>query len=331
MTNQSFTRGTVLILCVVLMLLVVSKSFPAEISTEELLNLLKEKDQLVESNSFEISFVIRKNAMSFDPNQGIVAMDCNATWTQDGSCAMKVLYRYEKEIPVFVPPGSRPYQPADYDEHGNLIIWRVLEKHILSDVNYSDANHNDTLEKLRVFFIDPNGQVVKTGDNTLLHRWPAGDPANIYEFRQFQLAMGRGFSRHLGTVTSLKSLFSGGIKVTSEGSYGQGLNGSWELILDPNSDYLVREALFTVDTAPKPTIIVTSTGVMMKDGIKIAKHGTFKYSNSLEVSFEVTDISKVVGPNLLYEEVLSRLDSPLPAGARIYDLRSKKPVVTTVE
>jgi len=308
------------------MLLLPSKSFPSEISTEELLNLLNEKDKTSNLVGYMISFVIATQDNQFrDPNQGIIFMDCEATRTKKSFFSMKIISNYE-HIPIFAPVGSRNYRPFDYDHDGNLIVWRSLEKHILSD-----ANCNDTLEKLRVFFIDPNGQVVKTGDNTLLHRWPSGDPDNIYQFRQFQLAMGRGFSRHLGIVTSLKSLSSGGIKVKSEGSYGQGLNGSWELILDPNSDYLVREALFTMDTAPKPTIIVTSTGVMMKDGIKIAKHGTFKYSNSLEASFEVTDISKVVGPNLLYEEVLSRLNSPLPPGSLISDLRGEKPIRTTVK
>jgi len=101
--------------------------------------------------------------------------------------------------------------------------------------------------------------------------------------------------------------------------------------MDPKSDYLIREATFTMDGMDKPSIITTSSGIVEKSGIKLTKYGTYRYSNLIELSFEVTDISKVVGRNELYEEVNSRLNEPLPKGAGIIDLRGEEPVRTNVE
>ena len=114
-------------------------------------------------------------------------------------------------------------------------------------------------------------------------------------------------------------------------SHGSGPQGKWELTIDPNSDWLVREATFTRDGTNTSIIIVTSGGIMAKEGLKIAKYGTFKFSNLPELFVEVTDISKVVGPNRLYEEVFSHLNSPLPPGSDIVDFRGKVPLMTTVK
>jgi len=326
MVNKNLRLKTVSIFVVMVTLLFPSTTLVAEISGVELVNLLSEKDQISHSASYKTSFVMGKNAHPFDPNQGIVILDCEATRTA-GSFAMKITYHYEKDIPVFATLGTANYKPFDYDPDGNLIVWRSLEEYVLFA-----PDRNESIEKIKPFFVDPNGKSVpKGGINTIVRRFAIGSQEGIYRFNQCELATGRGFSKHLGTIDSAKSFPSGLMKVTSQGSYGTGLKGSWELTLDPNSGYLVRKATFTWEGAPEPIVVVTSAGIMSKDGLEFAKYGTFKYSNLLELFVEVSDISKVVGPNKLYEEVRLRLDSPLPAGARIYDLRSKKPVVTTVE
>jgi hypothetical protein len=278
------------------------------------------------ANGYKISLVTSSKANPSEPNQGMVFQNCEATWTKEGSFAMKIVSHYEKDLPVFVPRESRRYKSLEYDHDGNLVLWRSSQKFILSA-----PDRDEIIEVLKGFRISPNGEILNMNDHTQLYRWPIGSRNSMYQFKQFQLATGKGFSGHIGTVTSIKSLPSGLTKVNSQGSYGSGLQGGWELILDPNSDYLVREAIFTMKGMDRPTIVVKSSGVIEKDGIKNAKYGTFKFSNVLELSVEVTDISKVVGPNKLYEEVLSRLNSPLPQGSSIVDLRGDKPVRTTVK
>lgn len=311
---------------IILTLLLSPITLAAEIGGAEFKNLLDEKDQISNSAGYKISFsVIMQYHPLQDPNQGVVFMDCEVTWPQKEAFAMKINYNYEHP-PIFVPPNSEGYTTRDYDENGNFMIVRPLEEHILSE-----PNRNDSLQRVKRFVVDPNGRIVRTYDHATLWRWSLDRPYSVYQFNQLQIAMGRGFSKHLGTVKSAKSLSSGLVKVTSKGSQGPGFEGRWELTIDPNSDFLVREAVFTPDGMNKPITTVTSSGVMEKDGIMLAKYGTLKYSNFPHYSIEVTDISKVVGPNKLYEEVLSRLNSPLPPGASVIDLRGEKHTMTNVE
>jgi hypothetical protein len=312
-------------LAMITILLFQSIMLGIDINGTELLNLLIKKDQISSTTGYKISFIVATQDNQFnDPNQGMHFIDCNATWTTEGYFVMKKTNHYEHQ-PVFAPPGSRGYKFYDYYDD-NLIVWRTIEEYVLSS-----PERNDTLEKVKVFFVDPNNRIVQTGDNIMLHRWPINNPYSTYQFKYYQFPMGRGFSRHLGSVKSEKSLSSGLLKVTSQGSHGPGLNGTWELTIDPNSDYLVREAIFTMEGELKPTKVITSSGVIENDGIRLAKCGTYKSSSGFELSIKMTDISKVVGPNKLYEEVLSCLNSPLPPGTSIIDHRGEKTFITTVE
>jgi len=326
MFNKNHLFKKVWIFVAIPILLFPSMVLHAEISGTELLNLLREKDQISNTAGYIVSFVMVRNAKMFDPDQGLVFMNCQVTWTKE-SFAMKITYHYEHP-PVFAPIGTRNYKAFDYDREGNLIVWRSLENYVVFA-----PDRNDKVEKIKAFFVDPNGILVdKGGTQTILQRFPAGNRDSIYEFDQFQLAAGRGFSRHLGNVTSVKTLTSGLMKTTSQGSFGgPSLQGTWELAVDPNSDYLAREAVFTIEGMDRPSQVTTSSSVVAKDEIRLARSGTYKYSNILELSIEVTDISKVVGENKLYNEVLSHLNSPLPSGSEIMDHRGEKPVVTTVE
>lgn len=300
----------------------------AEVRGTDLLKLLSEKDQVAKCNSFKASFFMIKNAKLFDPNQGKVVMDCNATWGPDGSFAMKAVYYYEKEIPVFAPPESANYRPFEYDSDGNLIVWRILERHFISL-----PGRDETLEKIKSFFVNPDGKLTgKGGSNTILHRYPPGSPETTFRLKQFELATGIGFSKYLCTPKAVKSLSLGFIELTAEGLYAQGQGkGKWTLTLDPNSGYLVRKAIFRGDKANRDLIAVTSRGALSNDGLVVAEHGTLKYADSPELNVHVEGISKVTGPNHLFGEVLSRLDSPLPAGAMIYDLRGEKSIITSVK
>ena len=95
------------IICVfgVAMLLLPSMMLSAEISGVELLNLLSEKDQISNSIGYKTSFMMASKARASDPKQGMVAMDCQASWTAD-SFAMKITNHYEHP-PVFAPPESQ--------------------------------------------------------------------------------------------------------------------------------------------------------------------------------------------------------------------------------
>jgi hypothetical protein len=323
MTDRKFSLRFTQSFLVIALLLLASITDAVEIAETELLSLMNEKDAQLKMVGCNISFLMTEQSHKSDPRQGLVHSHCEANWQQKDSLVMKKSYVYEKDIPVFVPPEANVYGKNEYDDHGNLIVWRNIESYILFS-----PEQNDRIQKIRALRIDPNGKLVSEGKTKImLHRYPIGSNGNIYEFNRLKLATGRGFSDSIQSITSTKILPSGVMQITAPQKNGN----NWELTIDPNSDYLVRKAVLMQEEMSEPKRIVTSEGSITKHGITLGKFGTYKYSGSPLVNFEVIDISKISGHNELYEEVLSFLNSSLPPGSIIVDLRGDKPIRSTVK
>jgi hypothetical protein len=299
----------------------------AEDSTGTVLTeLLQQKDRLLSNTNNGFRFIMTTQNNQFqDANQGLVVIDCRVARRQDGSCALKAVYNYEHP-PIFAARGTRGYEGYDYDANGNLIIWRNIEKYVLSS-----ANRNDTLDKTRVYFVDPNGVIVKTGDNTQLHRFALGDSNNLYMVNQFMFAVGRGFGKDLLDVKSSQNLPSGLIKLTSEGSYGGSISGRWVLTMTPEPDTIIRTAQFTPIGAIAPTVEITTVGTIGEVPMKIARSGTLRYSERSEIAVEVTEILDMLSAQNLYDEIVSEFNKELTHGTSIIDLRGGNPVRSTVK
>lgn len=289
------------------------------------------KDKLIEYDKESyfaghiVSFLVTRSDNQFnDPNQGMVYNVCEATWTAEGEFAMKITYNYEHP-PVYAPPGKLGYEPIDYLGE-DLIVWRATQGYVLCT-----PSTNDTIDDYEILIIDPNGKIIKKEGNQILSRFPIDKPYSDYQFKYFQLPMGKGFSGQLKTISSVDLLPSGIINLKSQGSFGPGFQGNWDLILDPNAEYLVREATFTQDNKSSPLKTVTTSGIMKKNNLTLAKNGVYKSAGGMELSVEVEDISKVEGENTLYNEISSRFKKQLPIGASIIDMRGEKPVKTTVK
>jgi hypothetical protein len=305
-----------------LLLVVLAGGYASSLRAQEgLLSTLKERDSGLISQPYSVSFSAQKQANTHDLDQSAVFMDCSAAQDELGILATKIVYHYEKD-PVFIPLGSRGYN-GDYYA-GNLIVWRTTTKYSLS------SRQQDTeIERLQCFLVDPNNKAKLMGENTLVFRRPIGSGDSTREFRQFQLAIGWGYSKHLARSVSTQSV-DGLVKMTAEGSYGTGSEGTWELSLDPNSAYLVRGASFQRSGANKPSITITNTGTFSKGTLKIARRGTFESVIGLKLFVEITDLATdASAAKRLIDEVGAVVNVPAPKGASILDLRGPRPVRTT--
>jgi hypothetical protein len=306
-----------------LLLVVLAGGYASSLRAQEgLLSTLKERDPGLNNQPYSVSFSAQEQANTHDLDQSAVFMDCSAAQDELGILATKIVYHYEKD-PVYIPPGSRQSNSIDYHA-GNLVVWRKIAKYSLS------SRQQDTeIKRLQCFWVDPNNKAKLMGENTLITRRPIGSEESALEFRQFQLAIGWGYSKHLARSVSTKSV-DGFVKMTAEGSYGTGSEGTWELSLDPNSAYLVRGASFQRSGANKPSITITNTGTFSKGTLKIARRGTFEWVAGLKLSVEITDfVAGTPGARHLIDEVGAVVNSPLPKGASILDLRGPRPVRTT--
>lgn len=233
----------------------------------DLLNIVKQKD-IGPSITYTVSFTMHKPARVHDPNQGMVFMDCRAAQNAIGTRATKITYYYDKD-PVFVRPGSGIYGDIDYDD-GRLIVWRKTRKYAVSS-----RERNTSIYTLKCLEVDPNDQVRVVGTNTLVHHMPItsdGSPA----LRHFQLSVGWGYSKHLVRSVSTQPV-NDLVKMMVEGSQGAGSEeGIWELVVDPNSDHMIREASFRRKGMDEPVTASKNRGILATDNIRIARYGTLE-------------------------------------------------------
>lgn len=259
-----------------------------------------------------------------DPAQGNEIKHCTVSWTAD-SCAIKIISDYDHQ-PVFRPKRILGYEAIDYDGEGNLIVWRSIEKYIIST-----KDRNDAVEKLAQHCISPDGDILRTNIYTQLYRYPIGSPDNTYLFDQFCLATGRGLSKYLTEITTgpLKSLPKDLRSVKAVGSYGENLEGEWTITFDQDSDYLIREGTFTADGLEEPVVELISSGLIKCPGLTIAESGVFR-TGIYKAQFQVLSLKNIelskANANPLLSEALKHVTASLPSGAsEVVDYRDKIP------
>jgi len=288
----------------------------------EVFGQLIQKDIGLKSNTYNkaISFTLKRSASFIDPlRQGTQIEDCVLT-RKGGVTAMKITYDYEKEMPVYVPPEVKIWDPSlDYDKQGRLIVWRKVEKNI-----YSSPTMNKNIRVIRPYYVHPDGKTVDVGDNyTKVSIYPVGHQENVCDISLFHMIMGRGFSNLTGYMYSLGVLPTGMITAKAQALAYSGAH--FDLIIDPN-DYLVRKAKYMFDGQVDPSAEVNNTGKVTRDGLTYAKTGILKLRGLPEISIVINDEQPKVDD--VYNYVLDHMNRPLePQKTTVTDYRGEETVV----
>lgn len=282
-----------------------------------LLDAWAQQDTILKSDTYEkaISFQMVRPAVDFDPEQGFKAMNCVMT-KKNGAIVMKITYDYEKDLPVYIPPESNLYYKNEYDQEGKLIVWRDEEKYI-----YSDRNVNKVVKIIKHYYAYPDGKKVDVGnDHVMVYLYPVSHPDSTFELNLFNLAIGRGLKGL--TMNSAEKLSTGQITIKNANAEN---GGYWDLIVDPNADYLVREGAFRVEGRTEPIQEIYNMGLVTRNGLKYAASGVLKVQNS-QVAVEIDD--KQPKTDDIYNEVLNYMKKPLDSQkTSIIDNRGEKPVM----
>ncbi len=173
---------------------------------------------------------------------------------------------------VYRAPGTGSYTELDYDDEGNLIIWRVASRRSLMD-----ATTNETLWEHRGIIVDPGGQVIREMKTAMRSVFRLTDPHDWYEVDRWCLAAGIGFSDRLEKAAEQAADEKGMIRLRGKGSYCASEEGNWELTVDPKREFLVRSAQFTGERSDKPSIVLSSSGAMRFGDVVIPEEGRFEY------------------------------------------------------
>jgi len=203
-----------------------------------------------------------------------------------------------------------------HDDDANAIISRLVE--ISALVTDESTRVRQTVE---VSTVAPNG--------TLLAQWRKdsgrlpvpGRADQVSGFYQFEMAVGRGYSRRIDGPLTYERRADGLIRVAASGNEGGHFPGVWKLIVDDGSEtFLVREALFHGKDNGHAALSVTTEGILECDGMTIAKSGTLEYGGDFVYSITTHHLER--SPDeLLFKEVKLQVNSPLPDGANVVDER----------
>jgi hypothetical protein len=304
----------------------------SEITVTEVFGSIKTRDQIIKSEiSKTATFKILTQSSMFDPNQGLVLKDCAVSWEKN-NISMKIVYNYLQE-PNYVPPGSmgHTYQPIDYDKDKRLIVWRVLEEYIIST-----PKKTEKLDKAQLLYVSPNGDIIKSsGVHTTKHVFPTnGKYDGSSDFQHFLLAAGLSFSDYIDANNiNLAKIPNGNfLEINSHGALRKNTKGTgtWKLTVDPNSDFFVREASFTVEGNNRESVEVSTSGIVKKDGIEYAREGRVVFNGSFVMDYADIDIS-IRNDQELHQEVNRHIEETLAPGSQIIDFSGEKPTSITVK
>jgi hypothetical protein len=293
----------------------------------EVFGLLKNRDQAIKSEVPKTAtFNILTEASLFDPKQGSLIKYCSVIWG-NSDIKMKILYHYNQD-PFYVPPGST-YQPINYDEDKRLIVWRFLETYIVST-----PEKTEKLDKIQRLYVSPDGKIEKsTGIYNSKHVFHANSRVSgDGDFTFFLLSTGLGFSDYVDSnnIELVKMSDGNRIEINSRGTFGKDTKGRWELTVDPNTDYFVREASFTAEGFDKPSLKISTSSIVDKDGLKYAREAHMTCGDSFVREYIDIDITMRDNQELR-QEVGQIMESPLPSGSEVIDFNEGEPVRTTIK
>jgi hypothetical protein len=282
-----------------------------------LLDTLRACDQAL-SKAFTLSVDIRSTEPTIpflDERQGIVNKKCTLTRIGDER-GLTTLHRYGS-APIFAIPGEHGYHPGDYDEQGNLIVWRILEKYSL----FTDKVNN-RLEVRQSNRVNSESLVVRAPTSSVLYIYPPGDENYFFEFQRLLLAVGRGVSSQIISVTEVRLTDSGLLDVEAAGTKPTG--GTWKLSIDPAADYLIRRASLITGPSKAPSLVTSTSGRLTSGGSSVAQRGRVGIPMTTELTLEeevtVTSFANQASESDL-DGLRNRVAGPALPNMEVVDLR----------
>ncbi len=240
-----------------------------DLSNEALLKQLQTIDtRAVEG--FALQFEFDSPANVFLPDQGDTTK--RGVLTIAGNTAALVYDIVDPPAVSFRPPGTKDYGSVDFDDQGNLIFWRRTHRETLVT-----PAMNETYDENEMLRIAPNGEILERGTHASNSVYRPDDKQNLGEIERLLWAAGHGYASQLQRIDAQRRDEANQLHVTAYGCYGPKHFGTWELVLDPQRDYLLRSAHFTMDGQRTPTMLVTSTGVKQIGDAVIAAEGTVTF------------------------------------------------------
>ena len=276
------------------------------------------------SGAFTAVFEIEVEKNFLGPDQSRATKVCHYT-ASDAAVGLTVETKYEAD-PPYRPvntPGYSAYRPLDFDRDGNLIVWRSLRK-----VSLSTAHFNRLYDEHEVMRIAPSGEVLSKARGPEVYEYAVGSRANFYEFDQFRMAAGRGFTSQIEQVKAQRTLVNGIQELVFDAPFGPEVRADWHLYVDPENNNLVRQADRFSRTFKRPSLHMENRGVIRKDGLTLAMEGSLSYALDEQQDYilkvTVVDFSAQADKKHL-DQIRALVTGPFPPDTKIVDHKALFP------
>ncbi len=147
------------------------------------------------------------------------------------------------------------------------------------------------------------------------------------------LLVGRGYAKHLESISSVEALADGRLSVQAKGKPFYTRATKWELVVEPAASYLVRSATYYVDdserTIEKSRFVITTSGLQWFGSLAVPEK--FEQRDPLgdqEQPFlrsgRVSSAS-LKGDEQFFNETVAMFQPPFPVSTEVADNRTNPP------
>jgi len=151
------------------------------------------------------------------------------------------------------------------------------------------------------------------------------------------LLVGRGYARHIESISSVESLADGRLSVKAEGKPFYARATQWELIVEPAAAYLVRSATYYVDdsdrTIKKPRYVITTSGLRWFGSLavpeKFEQRDPFLDKEQPFHKSGTVISASLKGDEPFFKETVATFQAPFPVSTDSADLRTNPPLRLT--
>jgi len=200
------------------------------------------------------------------------------------------------------------------------------------DFFFFDSEFSGIFQEHTPYEIDPDGSqksLEKTFNGIML--FPPSDESPTSLIKTTLWSAGRGYAQYLDEITEVDPKENGTVRVTAKGFRHRGANGIWNLVIEPESQWLVREATFFSQHNPDEAVFhVKNEGLLTSKTLSFATGSVWIDNPSLDSPVEFEGYYEDASDRFTQEVFAAAkkvMDPPYPEITEITDYRADPPIV----
>jgi hypothetical protein len=231
----------------------------------------------------------------------------------------------------WLPPGSNTPQPSDAP------AW--MYGRILSFLNPEATGLCNLMGPLKPGVWSDSQNMVLAGVSGSINLYrPRPGPLTLSDYLDLPLlVVGRGYAKHIESISSVEALADGRLAVNAQGKPFYARANKWELIVEAAAAYLVRSATYYVDdsdrTLKKPRYVITTSGLQRFGSLalpeKFEQRDPFLDQEQPFHKSGTVISASLKGDEAFFDQTVAMFQAPFPVSTEVADYRTNPPMRLT--